>query len=591
MADMPFFRGPNSMDWLFAVTLQTACDWKGDALVAEVANQFGFQSLTRYQVDLNLGPDVTLVWCEDYVFVCCNSTKTNTQWLGNVLGSSASEVAPANGTVSTYFGAIARAQWSGIRQALRDGLGSRQIVVIGFSLGGATATIIRDMLLRADNLPSAGVVFGCPRPGTTTFAAGYNADNFSRFTVVNDVVGSVPPVVWTSLGLRNDWTPFPPFVTYVQPGRGFTLSAPDVITPGDYVVGVDELILGFDTGLWLQFHNQSWYARLLRAGLPEPLEDGFDGYPLAGQLDSVCTKVFDFSPVGWPWAPFPTPSELKETIPMGCQIAIYFQDVGGKLGFQEILYTAGDDPSVGYGLVFSPDGPLLSARRKFLSNSLEIFAVRCSRVSGVRQSYSTKFIVPAAGQVNLVTEKIEPALTFFGYNTDRTQKRQFHFRGIPKSWATADSLTTAGQDGAVLATRYLDILIANGIQLFSKNNPTKWPIQSAAKPTQSDPIAITLQSNFTGLPAGSLVQLRGCKTAPLLNGWWLTAGVNTAPNILTLAATQNFSAPAQMTGYLRTYAPSYSALTGYEFNAVTKHATGVPSFRQRGRSSARIRRR
>jgi hypothetical protein len=593
MPGIPFFRGQNRMDWLFAVMLQTACDWGTDEEIQSVAQLLGFERLQRYGIPASIGPPVTLVYTPSYLFVVASSTRGAIQWVGNVLGSVASSVPPAHGTVSTYFGAIASWHYKGIRNDVLAGVESRRLVLVGFSLGGASVTILKDMLLRADGVASACITFGVPRPGTTTFADGFPSDDHVGFGVINDPVPSVPPIVWAGQGLHNDWIPFPPYVEYSHVSPGFTLFLDGSISPGFTVEPVDQVILGFDTGLFKQFHNQPLYGSLLRTGLPSTISDGYEGFPHAGLLDQVAAEVFSIGSQPWRWLSSPTPPAREFS--MGCQLAFYIRDKASPpLGFQEIYYFPGDDPSVPFNAALASSGNWITKRAKFLSSSCEIYALRCSHVGTPKKSYLSKFKVPVVGDTQ-VTETIEDCVTYFGFSPGRSVKRQFHFRGVDSRWITADKLTTSGNSGQLLivgsGTAFLNTLMAAGLSMLAGSGETRenHRIQSAAKATQSDPITLTLADTYAPAP-GTLIDIRGCREAPLLNGRWQTIGAASAGSI-KLSGSARYSAPASLSGYVSPVVPTLFAVEEVMFSGVGSKKTGRPSFLQRGRQSAKLRHR
>lgn len=594
MPDTPFFRGRNRMDWLFAVMLQTACDWKSSDQISDVASLIGPNTVERITLPFGIGPLITLVYTEPYLFVVSSSTRGAIQWIGNVLGSSAVASPPAGGTVSTYFGSISSYAYQSTRNKIAAASATRQIVLIGFSLGGSVVTILKDMLSKGDGIESACIAFGTPRAGTLTFAAAYPAANYSGFGVINDPVPSVPPVMWTGLGLHNYWTPYPPFVTYTQIGEGATLKLGGSIDDGWATQPVDEVILGFDTGLFASYHNQPLYGRLLRTGLPATLPDGFDGYPNAGNLDQTASEIFNFGAVPWLWSSNPT-TPKQGSNSMTCQLAFYIRDKASPpLGFQEVYYFAGDDPAVPYQAALSPANNWITKRANFLSSSLEIYALRCSHVGSPKKSYLTKFSIPTGGNLG-VSDNIQVSVAYFGYSAGHTVKRQFHFRGLPGTWVTADKLTGPGQTGQQLITgnsqAFLDTLAANGMcALAGRATPAlPYTISSAAQSAQNQLITLTLTSAVS-IVANTLIEIRGCKQAPLLNGRWLTVGTPGVGQV-TLSGSERYSAPASLNGTLGPVVPTAYALTTFQFNAVSKKNTGRPSFLQRGRRSPQLRHR
>lgn len=592
MSDQPFFRGENQMDWLFAVSLQSAVDWSSDAVVQEVADALGFEGMITYTFPNVPGlgkpyPGVALVSCTDYLFVVSQSTKGTLQWLGNLLGSTSGPAPFITGSVASYFGLAASNQYGTIRQAVLDNIGSKRLVFIGFSLGASTAALMKEMFENDAGLTGAAVVFGCPRTGLANYVDNYPTENFFRLQCVNDPVASVPPIPWAGTGFYNVWTPFPPFVTYVSQVPSYRLSFPGNVDPGDFVQPIEDVILSFDSSLYEQFHNQRTYAGILRFNLPSQLEDGFQGYPKASKLDPANRIVFEWSPLGWTFGEESSVANL-EGVNMPVQGVMYFRNSQGvPLGFSEPMYFATGDPASLSGVM---DG-IVSQRQKFLSKSCEIFAQRVSIVGGPRQSFLTKYIVPKPGLVGKNDDKIEPAITYFGYSTSRLHKRLFHFRGIADTWLDTDALTGTGLGSLSLITSYLSFLSTVGAGILIKKGTGPFMLQSGSQTGQNTLITITVDPSFTAVPSGTPVIITGCKAAPFLNGTWLTQGVGAAPNQLTLSGSYRYSCPTVLNGKLFLAAPSVVGISETAFNGVTKHDTGRPAFLQRGRQSAKIRRR
>lgn len=593
--DIPFFRGVNRMDWLFAVLLQTAADYGTDEDVRQVAAIMGDADVQRWAVPSQLYPDVLTVITSDYVFVVSASTKGAIQWIGNVLGSTASNVEPSHGSVSTYFGLCAANQYGAVRNMVLSASSSRRVVLIGFSLGGASVTIIKDMLSLADGIESACVSFGNPSAGTTSFNTGYPLDNYAGFGVLNDPLPSLPPSTWTGLGLHNAWTPFPPFVNYDHPDAGSTLLLDGTIRDGYAIQPLSEVIFGFDVGTWLTFHNQPLYARLLRTmDMPDTLPDGFQGYAHASLLDDTASRTFSYQSFPWRWATTPLITSAGGSI-MACKLTMYIRDKASPpLGPREIYYFSGDDPSVPFQAAIgavSPAVPWTTLRAAFLSKSCEIYAVGCSHVGSPKKSYLRKFSNPIQGTTG-VTETIQDCVAFFGYNSNHSVKRQFHFRGIDSNWITADRLTSAAPSNLNTITTFLSVLAANGLSAYGQEAPTAQgtAIASGAKATQTSPITLTLASTGLTIPANTLVRINGCKAAPLLNADWLSVGTAPAGQV-TLSGSERYSCPATLNGIINVVSQVPFALSSFEFNGVTSKKTGRPSFLQRGRASVKLRRR
>lgn len=588
-----FFRGEDRTDILFCLMLQTACDWKSNSEIADVAGILGFERLTRYSIPLNAGPPVTVVFTTDYVFVVSSSTHGLLQWVGNVLGSAAVSAPPSAGTVSAYFGAVASAHYQGIRSDVLSGIGSRRLVFIGFSLGGASVTILKDMFYRGDGISSACFAFGSPRAGTTSFAAGYPVADYVGVVAVNDPVPSVPPTTWAGLGGHNAWTPFPPFVTYTQIDPGFTLFLDGNLAAGYFEEDVPQVVQDFADGSVLTFHNQNLYARLIRTLLPDNLTDGYDGYGRAGSIDDIARTVFDPWQPPWSWG-----STLKPFIGvsnMVCQASFYIRDKSTPpLGFQEIYYFASDDAAGLYDSGINGPYAWVGLRATFLSKSCEIYGFRVSHVGSPKKSYLKRYEAPIQGQTG-VTATIEDCINFTGFSAGNASKRMFHFRGIDANWLKGDTVSGIGQTKLPLIAdaggSFVARLKISGLAILSGfgTSPTLYNITAAAKATQDAPITITTNSTFV-FGTGLLIEIRGCREAPLLNGRWKIIGAPAAGQII-LSGSARYAAPPVIGGNVKVLGIFTSGLATESFAGVGSKKTGRPSFLQRGRRSAQLRHR
>jgi len=599
MSDQPFLRGQNRLDWLFATVLQSACDFGGPDQAEEVVSALETGTASSVTDPNGVFPPVTVISTASYLFVVASSTRSALQWVGNVLGSAATSVPPAPGTVSAWFGAYALTAYQGVLPYLAESAG-KTIVLIGFSLGAAAVTILKAMIKDDFGSDSACVAIASPRPGTPSFKDGFPADNFSSFVVVNDIVPSTPPETWAGTGLHNDWTPFPPFVSYVHVSDGNTVTLDGQINPGTYTVPASELVLGFDLGTWSKFHDPYLYARVLRTkDLPGTLPDNFMGYPKASTLDGLARIALRASDAEWPW-PLPSEPATPKGTGMPTQATIYIRNIAAPdLGPREIYYFMGDDPVALLASFTSSPNNLLAYRANFLSKSCEIYAVRCNFVGSPRKSILKK-LNPTIKGVTGVTEDIEASVVYFGWSGAFDVKRQFHFRGIDSNWITADKLTTAanttliesGGDFTTTGTLgFLNRMKAAGLAMHFQTVtiPNGHPVASIAKTGQDGLLVLTLGDTYS-VPPNTRIQLSGFRGAPLLNGIWLSSGPAT-PGVITLAGSGKFSAPAGTTGVIRPAPGNFAAVQSFSLNGVGSKKTGRQSFLQRGRRSVLVRRR
>jgi hypothetical protein len=593
MPDVPFFRGPNRFDWLFAVTLQTAVDWGSSASVHDVLSVLGDSEASTFTDTSGFFPKVVVATTDDFVFVVSASTKGAVQWFGNVLGSAAIPFAGLVGSVAEYFGKAAGFQYGACRSLVLSRINGRRLVLIGFSLGGATTTLLKELFLNNDGIPSACVAFGCPRPGTVAFADGYPVSDYEAFTIDGDPVSSVAPALWAALGNHNAWLPFPPLAAFSHVVDGWTLKIDGSIDPGLPLVDVTTVVTQIADGSIQSFHNQALYARSLRKQiLPDVIPDGFDGYPHAGMFDKQASMVFSYDGTPWHWY---GATVLKGGSGVTIQLTVGVRDRGSvPLAFDEVYYVDGNNPLSVLNAFLgtnSPSAKPIVQRTLFLSKSAEIYYVRANVVGAARGGYLRKMKTPAQG-VTGVTESLSTSIVYFGYNNDRTAKRQFHFRGIDANWITADALTGTGDKGLTQIETFLGLMKGIGLGVLSENVgiPDGLQIAGAAKATQDSNIVLTLADGVTVVPAGALVKITGCRQAPLLNATWKVAGTPIAGQF-TLGTSARFSCPAVINGVVRRVDLVLQDLGDVEYNNVGDKKCGRPRFLRRGKRSVQIRRR
>lgn len=285
---------------------------------------------------------------------------------------------------------------------------------------------------------------------------------------------------------------------------------------------------------------------------------------------------------------------------MYVQSTVYIKNgAGPALGPREIYYFTATDPQAVNALWLNQYLPLRAA---FLSRSCVIYAVKSALVGGAKSSWLKKLVTPIVGTTG-VTEDIEASISAFGFTAARDAKRMFHFRGIDANWITQDALVPAYvpklsyisaqllPNGSLSGQGFLDVLMRNGLMMPVQNTSivNGSQISAAAKPTQGALITLTVPVGYNPAP-GTLVEITGCKQSNLLNAKWLTTGPQVAGSIV-LQGSQNFSAPAGLTGVIRSVQPVTGVITNLEYNGISSKKTGRPSFLQRGRQSAKIHRR
>lgn len=591
MADIPFFRGENRMDMLYALLLQTACDWRSPEQVVRVANVWGHVRSRVFSFDADIAPEVWVIVCNDYVFVVSASTHSALQWYLNVLGSGQSSIAGVEGRTQAYFGSVANAHFREYRDFLLQNVQGRKVVFFGFSLGAASVTIEKAILEGREGIDSACFAFGCPRVGNERFCALYPVQDYLRFNYFEDVIQSLPPPEWSETGVHNGWVPYNRMVEYDWPQPGFHLKLPDQIIEGDKAPSTSQVIIGLDRNLYLTWHSQDLYARILRAGLPKELPNGYEGYPLASQIDDLAYNVFFSGFFGAPSPTFSSPPKGDKLI----QAVIYIRDKTVPLGFQETYMFNGSNPDDVFDY-FNPASPAVafSKRLAFLSSSCEIYAFRCSVVGGPRKSHPYKFANPLPGAVSATMADIEDSICYFGFSANRDFKRQFHYRGVPATYLDASKLSGTGVGALPLIDAWHTFLQAGVMVIADPSKGVTSNFGNVTKATNNDPCVLVLNTPVT-LSDNALVVVTACRKTPLLNGSWLVTAAPSVPvNTLTLSGSERLSPAPTSIGKVR--AQTFTGAVGtpiriFQFNAVSSKKTGRPSFLRRGRQSVRLRHR
>ena len=587
MADL-FFRGFNRLDWLYALALQTSFDWDSDSLTVDVARQLGYVSLSRHTFGA-IAPPVGVVVTTDYVFVLSGSTHNVYQWLGNVLGSAGGPAPLVQGGVSLYFYSVALAHYLAVRSEVLAALPGRRLVMVGFSLGGAAVTIMKEIFLLQDHVSSAVFVPACPRVGLSDFVASYPNDNFNRFQYRLDPVPGVPPTIWAGRGIHNAWIPIPPLVNYAHVQPGYTLDTPNVINAGDDIPSAASVIVNFNLGTYRQYHDQGLYAEIIRGGLPNALEDGMDGFATASQLDDLFAQVFSW--VSWPWSQFPIGgSALMANF---VQVSIYIRDVNGLKGYQEIYYYASADPAAIFAAIGSPSFLAnLATRAAFLSSSCEIYAVRASAVSPLpKQSLLQKLNPTCPGAVSSAEEELDNCLTFFHYNFNRAYRRQIHYRGIPSSYISGDKITGVGTTAIAMIDAWFALMRSFGTLCIKQPTySSTTPFGTITKAALGDLVTLNLNAPIT-VAAGNPVNISKIRSFPLLRGNWLAQGTGGIPsNQIAILGTERFAPITATSGVLRvvdmTGAGPAASAVAQVFNGASKRDSGRPAFLARGRRPA-----
>lgn len=597
----PFFRGANFTDWLVALLFQSAADFGDVEAVKNVAGIIGESRCTRYLASTVFFPDIYVCYTHEYAFVISASTQGSVQWVGNVLGSTSDTIEFVDGDVSSYFGTAATVQWLTVEKDLRANKGTRRLVLIGFSLGAATVTILKGIFKKANGFDSACFAFASPRAGADGFAEAFPSENYQGITVALDPVPSVPPKVWTKNGIFSGYKPVTPFAHYANPEPAWVFDGNNKIMTGFFDMDLVNVFRSLYSGDVFRVHNQPFYALAIRTNLPDFMVAGFDGFPNAFLIDHLAPQVLYPVPM-WPW-----PKGVFHLFPsggsgMGSQIGIFMRDQTRKKGFEEVYYSSSAASS---GALDAVKTLLLPVRARMLASNLspsqvtgmEIFAARVSNVGSPRQSFLYKPNAPLLGTRPFLEgmATIEQCAVYQGFDASNLFKRSFHFRGIDGGDCGDEAIPAGGYLDTIIngasPTSLLAVLRLLAVSIHSTRAvpPVNYPVTGATQAAQGTLITLAV-GNPAGFVPGTLWDLRGVRGAPLLNGRWMAAGPQIA-NQIVLSGSQRYTAPTTITGTLFQVGPNYQALDHMALLGAGKKDTGRPPFSPRGRRSPQLRRR
>jgi hypothetical protein len=597
----PFFRGQNFADWLVAILLQSAADFGDERTVQDACLIVGPAVVKRFLQRTSTFPDVFTAVTDDYVFVISASTQGAVQWVGNVLGSATDTLGVFPDEVSKYFGITAIFQFDTVVSEVMRNISSRKLVLIGFSLGAATCTIMKVLFKGQGIDPIAVFAFASPRPGTQSFVDHNDWTNYQRIAVQDDPIPSVPPVRWSTRGLYTGFTWLPPTSIYGSPTPAWAFARDGVLHEGQFDQNLPEVIYNVYSGDVYRTHNQPYYALAMRRFLPDKLPLGFDGFAQGEDIDSVAKSVLKPMPA-WPW-PVLTPTILHGGVSdMGSLISIFMRDQPRNKGYGENYYST---TAASSALLTSVVNNLLPARRKMLAkaqtpsarNGMEIYGARVANVGSPRQSFLYKPTAPLLGTLPYISgmATIEDCAIYMGFDATNSFKRQFHFRGIDAGYIADEQVPEGGTlddliNGASISS-LVNILKGLGVAVHSTRPaiPLSYKVTAANQPTQGALITLTTD-NAVGFDPGTLWDLRGVRGAPLLGGRYQSVS-GKVPFLITLSGSQRYSAPAIITGTLYQVGANYQALDHLSLLGAGKKNTGRPPFSPRGRRSPQLRRR
>lgn len=593
MPDVPFFRGKNRLDALFGLTIQNCFDWGYQDNLVQACGQWGYAGDVKWTFQLDGLPPVGIVTCTDYMFVLFGSTQSVLQWLGNLLGARARTFPDGPGLVHSYFFSAAEKSYNTFRSYLIANKGSRKVVLVGFSLGSAIATICKYLLLARDGMHTSCLAFGSPRCGDPTWEESYPHDDFVRFSMNNDPVPSLPPETWSEEGKFIGWVFYGPPVSYKHVAPGYTLYLPNEIRDGDQLPDTNEVIRDFNLGLFRNFHNQDIYCRILRNGLPNPLSVPMDGQPQPTLIDSADQVALP----PWPFGQS-TGGNFDFTLegPNMIRALLAFRLRNGTgLGWQEDYYFNGSTPQDVLN-IFQPESPgvFLNKRTAFLTSDCEIYAMSVNVIGTPRKGRLVKLPTPAVGTVSNDTPDVVDCITYFGYTADDLHRRQFHFRGLAKTWIDASTLTPVGVTGLAAIEYWLQALINVSMQISLPSVDATGTFSGITKAAMADLVKLNVNPAINTTQK-LLITITGARKFPLLNGQWIlpsTGGVDLAA--VPIAGTAAFNPPADTTGNYKIITQNNGTgaqMTRFAFNGVSKKDTGRQLFLRRGRRSPRLRHR
>lgn len=599
---IPFFRGQNYTDWLVALMIQSAVEQEDNQKVILAASIIGSAGVEFFLHGTDKFPTVAIVDTNDYLFVVSGGTKSTWQWIGNLLGSASSNWDGITGRVPAYFGLTATLNFVGLYDRVKQRIGSRKLVFIGFSLGAATTTILKQMFENFGLKGAAGIAFACPRVGDGDFIAAFPSDNYSNFQVFPDPVPSVPPAIWSAIGVFVAYKPIGPLVFWQTVTPAYYLDQGDNLHYGQWTTNILDVFARVLNGKAIAVHNQPAYALKLREKLPFLLPLRWEGFAHGDQIDDVAPRVLYPEPE-WIWTSVPRFHFSGGGPGMGSQIGIFIRDTSRQLGFEEVYYSS----AIASSPLFNAVGTsLVPARQKMLATpspavprtGCEIYAWRLSNVGGPRKSYLMRPGAPLVGTYPYTQgmATVEQCVSYLGFDVDGLVKRQFHFRGVDSSAILDEQVIPGGYFDTLVnsssSSSFINVLKALNVCIHSTRPPTplSYPVTGASQAAQGDLITLNLVAP-AGFVPGTIWDLRGVRgPGSILNGRYQAVGPQIA-NQLMLSGTQRYSCPATISGTVFQVGANFIPLGSMSLTGAGKRDTGRPPFSQRGRQSPVLKRR
>ncbi len=571
MAD-PFFRGFDRTDFIFLASAAKALAEDDFSELEKIFGAFG-PGVVSHRKGSGIVPDAYLYISDTYIIVLIQGTEGTVQWVSQILGSVFAPISGFGSPGVTGFDAIVAATIFGdINPVLAPRVGTRSVVFMGFSLGGALAQCVAWRYRNTAQRLSV-LTIGAPRVGSPQFASDMGSFVL-RLSADRDPIPSVPPPVWQPL--KNHF-PIPgitgPTLHYEHAGQGSMLHSGGDIVAGDDLLGTDEAAAQLASGS-APTHSTSWYLSQLLvqsnlSTLPAPSE-GYTSPPALYQA----TRVLQGLP---PASPNFGGVTMADTLIQG---VMYFRDNGVSEGFSETVYTISD-----IGRNQTMLASLIPIRAQFLAKDLEIHAYRSAQVGDTKRSQVTKMASPQKGQTSNPCNEVGDAILYL-YKSAVNAKRILTYRGIPDDAIEANALTANGRALLAQIDAYGVALLANGvgIKVPSPFNLVQ-TIAGIANVVPGGPIGVTSDLAH-GLDTNDVVNIAGIRLFPYLLGKWKVRV--TSPTTFTLRGSERYNISLGAGGTFQQITYALQAATSQSFDMVSFRKTGRPFGQPIGKRSKRL---
>jgi Lipase (class 3) len=512
-----------------------------------------------------LVPSVAFSVTDDYLFIAVQGTNGWAQWAGNVLGS-AQTIYPGfiAGQVSTYFGAVALFIYTVYLTSFTSYFGSKKVVLIGHSLGGAVCDILAAAILL--HFPGTELVvftLGAPRAGDATFAGSISA-RVHRCENTDDPIPSLPPPVWLPSSFTG-WFPPPPSPGfYTHPGDVYTFNY-DGSSFGDHTEIPFVVVLAYFAQMSMPAHLAPEYTRRLAIGL------GDLSFPDAGYANPALLKrsFFDLFPgSGSGGGLFSLEGETMNKFTL-------FYNIGSRAGLTESFYS--NAASASWSSIISDylQGRMALADSYFLFKYCRISSVPSNRKVSWR---APSDVSPTSGTYgNTGDSAPEQALLLRMTMVDGSDNRIF-LHGMPSIVWNGENYTPSS--GFTTAVNRFVATLSNGNYLYRDNAghtvADRVPI-AAFSPNPPRGTVLTLGESVS-LSPGARLYIGGSGNKIVgLNGLKIVNAV-ASPTSVTIGGATPVGEPADLsTGcflYVENY--SYQVPSFADVESLTTHRVGRP---------------